>query len=37
MSREHFALAWPAPAPGLRLPEVFAELHVVEEKGGKGR
>ena len=26
MSREHFALAWPKPRPGLRLPELFAEL-----------
>jgi LmbE family N-acetylglucosaminyl deacetylase len=26
MSREHFALAWPAPAPGTRLPDLFAEL-----------
>jgi LmbE family N-acetylglucosaminyl deacetylase len=31
MTREHFALAWPEPAPGLRLPELFAELHA----GGK--
>jgi len=36
MSREHFALAWPEPAPGLRLPGLFAEL-CVEEKNGTGR
>lgn len=26
MSREHFALAWPQPTPGLRLPDLFAGL-----------
>jgi N-acetyl-1-D-myo-inositol-2-amino-2-deoxy-alpha-D-glucopyranoside deacetylase len=26
MSREHFALAWPQPAPGLRLADLFAGL-----------
>lgn len=26
MSQEHFALAWPAPAPGLRLADLFAGL-----------
>ncbi|MFQ5612042.1 MAG: PIG-L family deacetylase [Anaerolineae bacterium] len=26
LSREHFALAWPEPAPGLRLPDLFAGL-----------
>ena len=26
MSVEHFALAWPEPAPGLRLPDLFADL-----------
>jgi N-acetyl-1-D-myo-inositol-2-amino-2-deoxy-alpha-D-glucopyranoside deacetylase len=31
MSREHFALAWPAPEPGLRLPELFAELDAGEK------
>lgn len=31
MSREHFALAWPEPAPGLRLSELFAELQAGEK------
>ncbi|MFQ5855142.1 MAG: PIG-L family deacetylase [Anaerolineae bacterium] len=26
MSREHFALAWPEPKPGLQLPDLFAEM-----------
>ena len=26
LSREHFALAWPEPQPGLRLPDLFAGL-----------
>ena len=26
IGREHFALAWPPPSPGLRLPDLFARL-----------
>ena len=26
MSREHYALAWPEPAPGLRMDDLFAEI-----------
>jgi LmbE family N-acetylglucosaminyl deacetylase len=26
MSREHFALAWPEPTPGLQLPDLFSGL-----------
>jgi len=32
MSREHFALAWPNPEPGLQLADLFAALWIGEEQ-----
>jgi len=32
LSREHFALAWPNPEPGLQLADLFAVLRIGEEQ-----